>query len=245
MKVLAINSSPKMEMSNTAMILNPFLEGMKEAGAEVDLFYTGKLNIKPCACESVPEFECWIKKPGECPIDDDMKLLYPKIEEADVFVFASPVYVDFVNGSMKNVIDRMLPRLMPFIEIRNGHCRHPQRSDQKAQKMLLVSNSGFWEMDNFDPLILFMKAFCRNASTEFAGALLRPHGPALAGMLEMGAPVGDILEAANNAGHQLIDKGSIAQETLDNVSRELMSRDEYLQFVNGFFQQSLDSLENK
>ncbi|WP_332882068.1 flavodoxin family protein [Methanosarcina horonobensis] len=47
MKVLAINSSPRMDKGNTALILNPFLEGMKEAGAEVELFYTKKLNINP------------------------------------------------------------------------------------------------------------------------------------------------------------------------------------------------------
>jgi multimeric flavodoxin WrbA len=40
MKVLAINSSPRMGRGNTALILNPFLEGMKGAGAEVELFYT-------------------------------------------------------------------------------------------------------------------------------------------------------------------------------------------------------------
>lgn len=39
MKVPAINSSPKMDKGNTALILAPFLEGMREAGAEVELFY--------------------------------------------------------------------------------------------------------------------------------------------------------------------------------------------------------------
>ncbi len=36
-QVLAINSSPLMDKGNTALILDPFLEGMKEAGAEVEL----------------------------------------------------------------------------------------------------------------------------------------------------------------------------------------------------------------
>ncbi|WP_207637584.1 flavodoxin family protein [Desulfotruncus alcoholivorax] len=40
MKVIAINSSPNMGEGNTALILNPFLKGMREAGAEVELFYT-------------------------------------------------------------------------------------------------------------------------------------------------------------------------------------------------------------
>ena len=105
MKVLAINSSPKMDKGNTAMILNPFLEGMKEAGAEVELFYTSKLNIHPCT----GEFNCWLKTPGECLHNDDMKMLFPKVTEADVIVFATPVYVDGVTGPMKNFIDRLLP----------------------------------------------------------------------------------------------------------------------------------------
>lgn len=44
-------------------------------------------------------------------------------------------------------------------------------------KMVLVSNCGFWEMDNFDPLLVHLKALCRNAEAEFVGALLRLHGP--------------------------------------------------------------------
>ena len=48
MKVLAINGSPHMDEGNTAMILNPFLEGMKEAGSDVEVFYTRKLKIGAC-----------------------------------------------------------------------------------------------------------------------------------------------------------------------------------------------------
>ncbi len=59
MKVLAINSSPMMGKGNTARILDPFLEGMREAGAEVDLVYTKKLDINPCH----GEFNCWAKRP--------------------------------------------------------------------------------------------------------------------------------------------------------------------------------------
>ena len=179
MKVLAINSSPRMDKGNTSMILNPFLEGMKEAGAEVELFYTNKLNIHPCT----GEFNCWLKTPGQCLHNDDMKMLYPKIAEADVMVFATLVYVDGVTGPMKSLIDRMIPRVHPFFELQDGHCRHPVRGEAKTRKYVLVSNCGLWEKDNFDPLLVHMKAFCKNASVEFAGALLRPHGEAMPGML--------------------------------------------------------------
>lgn len=239
MKVLAINSSPRMDKGNTDLILNPFLEGMKEGGAEVELFYTRKLNINPCT----GEFNCWLKTPGKCYQNDDMNILYPKIAEADVMVFATPVYVDGVTGPMKNLIDRMIPGVEPFFELNDKHCRHPVRGEAKSRKYVLVSNCGLWEKDNFDPLLIFMKAFCKNASVEFAGALLRPHGGAMPEMLEMGAPISDIFEAAKEAGRQLAKEGKMSQETLDIVSRELLPRDMYVQIVNKYFQQCLNELK--
>ncbi|AKB46479.1 iron-sulfur flavoprotein [Methanosarcina sp. Kolksee] len=239
MKVLAINSSPRMDKGNTALILNPFLEGMKEAGAEVELFYTRKLNINPCT----GELNCWLKTPGKCYQNDDMNILYPRIDVADVIVFATPLYVDGVTGPMKNLIDRTIPRVEPFFELRDEHCRHPARVKTKVPKFVLVSNCGFWEKENFDPLIVFMKAFCKNASAEFAGALLRPHGEAIPGMLEMGAPIDDIFEAAKEAGRQLAKEQKMSQETLDIVSRDLLPKEMYIQIVNQYFQQCLDELE--
>ena len=96
-----------MDKGNTALILNPFLEGMREAGTGVELFYTRKLDIKPCT----GEFNCWLKTPGKCYQYDDMNMLLPKIREADIMVFAIPVYVEGVTGTMKNLIDRKLPRV--------------------------------------------------------------------------------------------------------------------------------------
>jgi multimeric flavodoxin WrbA len=239
MKVLAINSSPRMGKGNTALILNPFLEGMKEAGAEVELFYTRKLNIKPCT----GEFNCWLKTPGECYHDDDMKILLPKFVEADVIIIASPVYVFGITGPMKNLFDRTLPMAHPFLELREGHSHHPSRGTPKTRKYVLVSNCGFWEKDNFDPLISYMETFCKNKGSEFAGALLRPHGEAMPTMLKMGIPIGDIFEAAKEAGSQLVTKQKMSQETLDAVSRELLPREMYIQNANQSFQQALETLK--
>ncbi len=136
---------------------------------------------------------------------------------------------------MKNLIDRMIPRILPFFELRNESCRHPVRGVTKDRKMVLVSNCGLWEVENFDPLLVHMKAFCENASFEFAGALLRPHGESMMIMIEMGIPIGDIFEAANDAGSQLVKQGKISQETLDIVKRELLPRGMYVQSVNKYF----------
>ena len=241
MKVLAFNSSPNMGNGATALILAPFLEGMEGAGAEVELIYVHKLNVNPClGC-----FACWLKTPGQCVQKDDMETIYPKLAAADTLVLATPVYVDGMTGTMKTMIDRFIPLLHPFIEIRDDHCRHPGRYQDAQGKVVLVSVCGFHEMDNFDPLVVHVRAICRNMDAEFAGALLRPYAGALPHIKKMGLPVDDVYEAAKNAGEQLVRDGKIATEVLETVSQELIPREAYVQTANAFFHRTTDALEKK
>jgi multimeric flavodoxin WrbA len=235
MKVLAVNSSPKKDKGNTAIILNPFLDGMKHAGADVELYYTSDLDIKPCD----GDFDCWTREGGKCGLEDDMVTLDPKVRAADVIVFASPVYCSGVNGPMQTLIDRTLPRVQPFFEIRNDHTRHPLQENVKKSKIVLVSTCGLWEKDNIDPLLVHIEAYCKNANAEFAGALIRPHAPAL----EMGIPFDDILEASRDSGRQLVANGKISPDTLNIVSREILPRDVYVQTVNQYFEDLLAKKE--
>jgi multimeric flavodoxin WrbA len=237
MKVLAINGSPHGEKGNTALILTQFLDGMKLAGAEVELFYTKKMRIDPC----LGEYNCWYKTPGVCSQKDDMQELIPKLMEADVLVFATPLYVDGMTGPLKNLLDRAIPIGDPVIEMRDGHCRHRARNEIQDGKLVLVSNCGFWEMDNFDPLIVHMKAVSSNLGREFAGALLRPHGPALKAMMDRGMPVHDVLDAAKEAGRQLVAEGRMKPDTLRIVSRELLPLQMYVNIANQYAQDRLSA----
>ena len=235
MKLVAFNGSPMMGKGNTAVILSPFLEGMEKAGAEVHLFYTKKLQIKPCQ----GDFHCWVRHPGKCFQDDDMADILPLLKEADVWVFATPVFVDGISGPMKTLMDRMIPLIEPFVEMQNNHCRHPRREDTKSGKIVLVSNCGFWELDNFDPLLVHMEAMCKNIGREFAGALLRPHGPALKAMENMGMGAAAVLDSAQEAGRQLAEDGQMSPETLRNVSRDLLPRDLYVERMNRNFETAI------
>jgi len=218
MKAIAINASPKMDKGNTAAILMPFLEGIREAGAEVEIFYTSKMKINQCQ----GDLACWFKTPGKCSQRDDMDILLPKLAEADIWIFATPVYVGSMSGPLKNMIDRILPLVTPFFELHNGHCSHPVREGALISKLVLVSTCAFWELDNFDPLIANLKDICRNANLEFAGALLRPHYRALQSMVEKNEPVNDIFDEAREAGHQLVRDGAISSTTLAAISRPLL-----------------------
>lgn len=238
MKVVALNSSPNMERGGTASILTPFLEGMEEAGAEVELIYLRKLDINPClGCGT-----CWSKTPGKCVQMDDMQAIYPKVAASDVIVLATPVYIDGMNSQMKAAIDRLYALLQPIFEVRDGHTRHSRRPNFKPGKVVLVSACGHPERDNFDPLVTHVEAVCRNLDREYAGAVLRPIAWFLPWLEKMGIPVDGVYEAARNAGRQLVLEGAMDPVTLEDVSRELVPRETFVQTINGHVQRIVDAI---
>ncbi len=217
---MAVSGSRRMEASNTSVMLKPFLEGMKDAGASVDLYYLQGLDIKPC----IGDFQCWREKPGECVQSDDMDLLYPRLRKADILVIATPVYVP-LPGQMQNFLNRLCPLLRPDIVIREGRTRVGFHKDVAIRKIVLVSTSGWWELDNFGTVVRIVKEFCEDASVEFAGAILRPHFPL---MREKGEKAREILEASRLAGRQLVREGSISPGVLQVVSQPLMSQEDWM-----------------
>lgn len=240
-EAVVFNGSPLMDDGNTSLILKTFIDGLREEGVTVNVFYTQKLNVHPC----LGDRNCWTRTPCGCVQKDDMRMLLPKIQQADIIVMAVPVYVDGMPGPMKNIVDRLLPIIEPFFEIRENHCRHRPRSGNKRSKFMLISNCGFWEMDNFDPLVMHVKAICRNTGWEYTGALLRPHGEVGGYMVRKAYPVQDVLEAAKQAGNELVRQGRMSKKTMHTVSRELLPLEKYVEMTNKGFGKALDKLEHR
>jgi len=218
MKVLVISGSPRMEKGYTNKILAPFIKGMKEAGADVELIYVQNMKINPCLADE----SCMDKTPGICIHNDDMKDILSKLSDAELWVLATPVYYSSVTGQMKIFIDRMLPMGFAETVIVDGRTAHLGRKAIDNRKVALVSTCGLYEMDNFDSLMYYIKAFCWNTKSEFAGAVLRPHPWAVDSIPD------DIIKASKDAGYQLISEGKMSQENLDIISRPLIPLEEFI-----------------
>ncbi len=99
MKVLGICGSPR-EGGNTDVLLDKALKGAREGGAETEKIVLNELRFSPCQeCENMPG-------DGSCIINDDMQLVYKKIEEADVLILASPIFFGSLSAQTKMMIDR-------------------------------------------------------------------------------------------------------------------------------------------
>lgn len=205
-----------MEKGSTEKVLAPFLKGASEAGASFELFYARHLNVKPCT----GELHCWQKSPGQCYIDDDMQSLYPKLREADILVLATPIYVP-LPGEMQNLINRIVPLMEPTLKNRDGRTRARFRPGVKIRKFVLVSSGGWWEIGNFGTVLRIVKELAQDFSVEFAGALLRPH---VGYLTEDNPKTKKVLEAAKQAGYQLVKEGRIPKNLLKVISQPLTSR---------------------
>lgn len=103
MKVLSLIGSPR-KGSNTDILVDKILEGCREKVFTAEKLYLYDFSISACT-------DCRFCKSDnyECAIKDDMQQIYPKMVEADVLIFGTPVYWYGPTGKMKLLIDRMRP----------------------------------------------------------------------------------------------------------------------------------------
>ena len=101
-KVLIISSSPR-KGGNSETLAAAFAKGAREAGNQVETVYLREKQVGFCkgclAC----------LKLGHCVIQDDAVEIAAKMHDADVLVFATPVYYYCVSGQLKTMLDRANP----------------------------------------------------------------------------------------------------------------------------------------
>lgn len=222
-KAIAFNGSPRMEKGYTALLLNSFTRGLADGGAEVELFHVGRLKIKPCACGRL---YCWNDVPGECCVKDDMQMLYPKLKAAEILVLATPVYIP-LPGDMQNFINRLCPLLDPVLEMRQERTRARFRQDVQIRQIVLVATGGWWETGNMDTVVRIVKELAEDASVKFAGSLLRPHSSVMKSKGKITEQGQAVLDAARCAGSELVTDGEMNPFTLQEVSRPLISMEDF------------------
>lgn len=99
MKIVMLTGSPRRN-GNTNHLAGQFMKGAEEAGHDVYKFDCAWAKVSPCtACNS-----CGMG--GECVFNDDFTTLRPYLVDADMVVFAAPMYYFGFSSQLKRVIDR-------------------------------------------------------------------------------------------------------------------------------------------
>ncbi|MBU2598723.1 MAG: flavodoxin family protein [Actinobacteria bacterium] len=228
MKITVFNGSHRGKNGNTHVMVEEFLYGARDVGAEVENIFLIKKEIKPClSC-----FTCWVKTPGKCIIKDDMKDLLSKFMSSDIVVFATPIYVDNITGIMKIFIDRLIPLIDPHYERdEEGECRHTKRFE-KYPKFVVISNCGYPEQSHFQVLSLLFKRIARNIHSEVIAEIYRGGG-----WLYKTSLISDPLfckykELLREAGEEIVKNLKLSKKTISKLKEPIISVDEFIEFAN-------------
>lgn len=101
-KVLIISTSLR-GGSNSDLLAKECEKGAKEAGHEVEFISLKDKEIKFC----IGCLTC--QKTGVCVIKDDVADIMEKVKNAEVIVYATPIYYYEMCGQMKTFLDRLNP----------------------------------------------------------------------------------------------------------------------------------------
>ncbi len=100
MKVLMLNGSPH-EFGCTYTALSETAKALNENGIETEIVWLGKEPIEGCrGCAAC-------RKLWKCVIDDKVNAFMEKAEQADGFVFGSPVHYASAGGAIVSFMDRL------------------------------------------------------------------------------------------------------------------------------------------
>ncbi len=101
-KVLVVSASPR-KGGNSETMAKKFAEGASASGNEVKVITVQDVDLKFCTgC-------LYCQSHDKCVLNDGMNALYTEFENADVLVFATPVYYYSVSGQLKTFLDRLNP----------------------------------------------------------------------------------------------------------------------------------------
>ncbi|MGN0504929.1 MAG: flavodoxin family protein [Lachnospiraceae bacterium] len=108
-QVLIISASPR-KNGNSDILCDRFAQGAEESGHKVEKVFLASKNIGYCrgcgVCNST----------HKCVQKDDMAEILDKMVTADVIVLATPVYFYSMDGQMKTLIDRTVPRYTEIVD---------------------------------------------------------------------------------------------------------------------------------
>lgn len=221
MNILVINGSPKGAGSNSYRLTAAFLEGMKQELCDLQIreLLVSRMDIKPClGC-----FSCWNRTPGQCCIPDDMRQVIQDLLWADLTIWSFPLYYYTVPGPLKNLIDRQLPMVLPFMEEQEGQIgngNHPSRYDMSGKQTVVISTCGFYTAKgNYDGVYSLFDHHCGrgNYTAIFCGQgeLFR--------VPELSARTSEYLSYVKQAGQEY-SKGSISAETWELLDQLLLPK---------------------
>ena len=138
MKNVLIISSSLRGGSNSEILAHEAEKGAIEAGNNVEFLSLKGKDIKFCigclACQ----------KTGKCVQKDDMAEMIAKVQNADVLIFATPIYYYEMSGQLKTFLDRCNPLYGQDNKFKDVYLITSSYDDAKNASDIAANGLGGW-----------------------------------------------------------------------------------------------------
>lgn len=177
-------------------------------------------------------------RPGKCIFNDDMKQINEK--DADLILYATPLYIDNVSGLMKTYMDRSIYSTIPFLEEDGrGESIHVE-GERKERMIMVMANCGYPEQSHFEVLKLLFRRIARNDRAPLIGEIYRNQGPLLTtGNTKLREIVSNYSSILQRAGREIVQHHKLTDQTKTALEKPFMPQSLYREFSNKFFDKQL------
>lgn len=151
-KVLVISSSLR-KNANSEQLAVAFADGARSAGHEAEVISLRDKEIKFC----IGCFAC--QKTKRCFMHDDADAIREKMLNADVLVFATPIYYYEMSGALKTMLDRANPLYPSDYKFRKVYALATAAENEEYVPQKAFSGIEGW-VDCFEKAELAGTLFC-------------------------------------------------------------------------------------
>jgi multimeric flavodoxin WrbA len=165
MKVCVLMGSPR-KTGNTAALLTPFCEELRQGGSEVETVWLYEKNIQPCvACRCCQKD--WTV--FGCSRQDDGQELFDLVRSSDLIVLATPIYAWYCTPPMKALLDRLVYGMNKYY----GDAKGP--SLWAGRSMALLMTCGYRPEKGCDLFEEGMRRYCKHSQLRYLGSHAERH----------------------------------------------------------------------
>ncbi len=142
MKTIILNCNPDKSDITAETMVAQTVQLFGKLDHQIQQFNLRNMNINYC----IGCWDCWVKTPGICKIKDDMSQILKAVINSDLVIFLSPLNMGFISSEMKKIQERIIPLVLPNIDIVEDEFHHKKRYDKYPKLGLIMLR----EMDTTD-----------------------------------------------------------------------------------------------
>ncbi len=234
MKILAVNASYRGERGQTQHMLDLLLDGARQAGAVCESLPLAALKIHHClGCNHCQQNARLVETRYEVQCiyaeKDDVHMIFEKMKQADLIIYATPVYIFHISALLKTLLERFYGVCYSgaLRATKTGLMFHPVDRSLMSKPFVTLIVCDNLEDETPKNTLSYFRTFSKFMEAEQVGVLVRN-----AGMLsgygknpeaaKRFPRLNQVYNAYRQAGRELANIGRILRATQQCANQEII-----------------------